>query len=314
MRVSKRFGASRNSSRLPAMKSNCHHSRLIWPYRLFAVSFILTAFFQTVSQAQDLPVIPNPSDTLYIVELDDSDLITGRIAEADAETVVIALLDGSHQEVERAQISVIRLASDGRIVRGEFWYNDLGNTRLFYTPTGRALRAGEGYFGTHMIVFPFAALGVTDYVTFTAGAPLFLVLAPLYLGPKVQILRTAKVQASVGTLAIHVYDEFNGIAYGVGTFGSLDRSVTAGFGYGFAGSELAREPVFMLGGEWRITSNSKMLTENYFFSGSTEPIFYFGIRDISRWGNGDIGIALFPDGDGKLSWLPIYGISVAFGR
>ena len=314
MRVSKRFGASRNRSRLPAMKSNCYHSRLIWPYRLFAVSLIVTAFFQTVSQAQDLPVIPNPSDTLYVVELEDSDLITGRIAETDAETVVIALLDGSHREVERTQISVIRLASDGRIVRGKFWYNDLGNTRLFFTSTGRALRAGEGYFGVYVFVAPFVEVGVTDMLTFTAGAPLFLGVVPLYLGPRVQIIRTAKVQASVGTLALYVYNEFNGIAYGVGTFGSLDRSVTAGIGYGFAGSRFAREPALVLGGEWRIASRTKIITENYFILELLDPVYSVGLRNIGRRADGELGVVLLPDGFGKLSWLPFFGFSVAFGR
>ena len=318
MRDSRRFGASRNRSDLKAIVRHCHHTRRCWSYRSIAAFIFITSLFQTVSQAQDHPDVPNPSDTLYVVELDDGALIVGRIKEVDAERIVVMLLDGGQEEVARTQISAIRLASRGRIVRGKFWNKDPGNTRLFFTSTGRALGAGEGYFGVYVIVLPFVAVGVTDNVTFTAGAPLLALLVgsiePLYFGPKIQIIRTAEVQASVGTLTFYADKEFNGIAYGVSTFGSLDRSVTAGIGYGYAGRDFEREPVFMLGGEWRISSGQKMLTENYFFSGPTDPIFSIGIRDISRWGNGDIGLVARRV-DGKICcFAPFFSVSVAFGR
>ena len=315
MRVSKRFGASRNRSCLLAMESHCHHSRRIRSYRFFAVSLILTALFHSASQAQDLIDVPNPSDALYVVELDDGSLITGRIAEVDAERIVIVLLDGSHQEVERAHISVIRLASEGRIVRGKFWYNDVGNTRLFFTSTGRALRAGEGYLGTYVIVLPFVALGVTDYVTFTAGAPLLVgSIEPMYFGPKVQIIRTAEMQTAVGTLAFYADNEIYGIAYGVSTFGSSDHALTVGIGYGYTGRKFVGEPAFMFGGEWQVSSRTKIITENYYIPGISNPICSIGLRSIGRRANGDLAVALVLDGDGGFSLLPFFGFSVAFGR
>ena len=313
MRVSERFGTSRHSSDLPAMISHCRHSSLIRPYRFFAVSLILTVCLQTASQAQDLRDVPNPSDTLYVVELDNGSQIIGRIAEVDDEKVVVTLQGGGQAEFTRAQISEVRLATKWRVVRGKLWARDPGNTRLFFTSTGRALRAGEGYVGTYLVVLPFVSIGATDFLTFTAGAPILLgQLQPFYAGPKVRILRTADLQASVGTLAFFYDDIVFGVVYGVGTVGSLDRAVTAGTGVLYSGSGFAKEPVFMLGGEWRVSSSVKFISENYFVS--TGSVFAFGLRRISRWGSTELGVGGYGSGNGIGCCLPLLNISFAFGR
>src|SRR5712692_9592438 len=50
----------------------------------------------------------------------------------------------------------------GRVVKGEFQPFDPHNTRLFFAPTARALRRGEGYAGVYEVVLPFVQVGITD--------------------------------------------------------------------------------------------------------------------------------------------------------
>ena len=314
MRVSERFGTSRHSSDLPVMISHCRHSSLIRPYRFFAVSLILTVCLQTASQAQDLRDVPNPSDTLYVVELDNGSQIIGRIAEVDEEKVVVTLQGGGQAEFMRAQISKIKLATSLRVIRGKIWARDPGNTRLFFTSTGRALRAGEGYVGSYVIILPFVTIGLTDNVTFTAGAPVLLGrLQPFYLGPKIQLIRRPMVQASVGTLAFFSEGDVIGIAYGVATIGTLDRAITGGIGYGYSGQDFDKEPVFMLGGEFRVSSSVKLISENYILP-DPGTIYSFGLRRISRWGSTELGAFGFGSYGGGFCCLPLLNISFAFGR
>ena len=200
------------------------------PLRFFAFVFIAAAVLPTAVAAQVLPEIPPPSDTVYEVGLADGSSIVGRITEVDPQQVVITTLGGGRLEIGRTQVRTVRVAA-GRFVRGEYWHEDPGGTRLFFTATGRTLARGESYIGTYVIFLPFAAVGVTDRFTITAGAPVLAgEFQPFYLGPKLQVYRTPTAQASVGTLAFFFDDEMVGIAYGVGTFGNTDDAFFGGNG------------------------------------------------------------------------------------
>ena len=69
-----------------------------------------------------------------------------------------------------------------------------------------------------------------------------------------------------------------GILYSVGTFGGSDRSVTAGLGYGFVGSDLAEKPMIMIGGEGRASKQVALVTENWIFPGIDNPFISYGLR------------------------------------
>lgn len=254
--------------------------------------------------------IPAPSDTVYEVRLGDGSVIYGRIAEVDAERVVLTTVGGGRLEVERSQIREVRPAA-GRVVDGEHWSEDPGGTRLFFTATGRSLREGESYVGTYLVVLPFAAVGVTDRITIAGGAPiLFGEFEPVYLAPKVQIARSPTAQASVGTLAFLLDDEVVGIAYGVGTFGSADKALSVGVGFFYAGGDVANEPAFMVGGETRVSRRVKLLTENYILPHRVGTILSGGIRVIGDRFTTEIAVAGVATG----CCLPLLNFSYALGR
>jgi len=277
---------------------------------LLAASVLLPA----VIQAQVPPDIPPPSDTVYEVRLADGSVIIARITELDGERVVLTTPGGGRVEVDHAQIRGIRPAR-GRIVEGELWIEDPSTTRLLFTATGRALGKGESYVGTYAIAFPFAAVGITDRISIAAGAPvLFGELEPFYLAPRVQILKTPKAQASLGTLVFFFDDEAAGIVYGVGTLGDTDNALSAGFGYFYSGDDVAHEPAFMLGGETRVSPRIKLITENYLLPDAAGMALSGGIRVIGETFGTEIGVVAAVSDDDAFCCIPLVNFSYAFGR
>ncbi len=281
---------------------------------LSAATLVATVFLPTPAHAQTPPDIPAPSDTIYEVRLGDGSVIFARVVELDEERVVFETVGGARLDVERTGIEGVRPAR-GQAVEGEFWTEDPGGTRLFFTSTGRSLKRGESYIGTYVVVLPFAAVGITDRFTIVGGAPiLFGELEPFYLGPKLQILRQPEVQASIGTLAFFFDDEVVGVAYGVGTFGDADRALSAGIGYFYSGDEVLNEPAFMLGGETRVSRRIKLITENYVLPDAVGVVLSGGVRIIGDRFNTEVGaLGAIADGDGGCC-VPLINFSYSFGR
>lgn len=264
---------------------------------------------------QPTVVVPSPSDTLYAVELVDGSVLYARISGSSVGgRVVIVTSGGARLELEPSQIRAIRPAT-GRVVEGEYWPEDASATRLFFTATGRSLRAGQAYVGTYLIILPFVAVGITDRFTFAAGAPVLTgEFEPFYVAPKLQLVRTANAELSVGTLAFFFHDENVGIAYGVGTFGNPDGALTLGLGFGYSGTDFSSQPVAMVGGETRVSRRVKLLTENYFLPGETGLVFSGGIRFVGDRLSTDVGMAgAAGDGDSACC-VPLINFSYAFGR
>ena len=263
--------------------------------------------------AQDEAAALTPGEALLEIQLVDGSVLFARVAEAEGETIVLVTLGGARIEVERSQIRGVRSA-EGRVVDGEFWRKDPNLSRLFFTATGRTLDKGEAYLGTYLIVLPFFAVGVTDRFTIAAGAPLTLgEVEPFYLAPKLQVFRASKAEISVGTLVFFADDDQVGIVYGVGTFGTDDRAITAGVGFGFAGDEFSSEPVAMIGGETRVSRRIKLITENYFLPGETGVLFSGGIRILGQRFSTDLALGGFLGEDEGFCCFPLINFSYAFG-
>ncbi len=284
-----------------------------WRFAFLAVgAFTLVALPAPVA-AQDEAATLIPGEALYEIQLADGSVLFARVAEVEAETIVLVTLGGARIEVERSQIRGAHPA-EGRVVEGEFWREDPNLSRLFFTATGRTLEKGEAYLGTYLIVLPFFAVGVTDRFTIAAGAPLTLgEVKPFYVAPKLQVFRASKAEISVGTLVFFADDDQVGIVYGVGTFGTDDRALTAGFGFGFAGDDFSSEPVAMIGGETRVSRRIKLITENYFLPGETGVLLSGGVRILGERFSTDLALAGFLEESGGVCCVPLINFSYAFG-
>ena len=164
----------------------------------------------------------------------------------------------------------------------EYWFPEANTTRMFFGPTGRTLQQGEGYFADHDVFIASASIGITDRLQLGAGTLIIPNSQFWFVMPKVGIVRGEKLNVSVGALYGGIGGINGGIAYAVGTYGETDHNMTIGFGQGFSGKQVGGEPVFMIGGESRLSRRVALLTENYFGAGSNDGLLMYGIRFLGE--------------------------------
>jgi len=264
------------------------------------------------------------ADTLVELRLVDGSRFVGRVVAETAERITFETTGGVRLEVERARIRSLSPLR-GRMVDGDFWREDPNRTRLLLvSPTARTLPRGEGYLSAFWVVFPFVGYGVTDNFTVAAGTPLIpeVIGRVLYVAPKVRVVSQPAMDLAVGGLAFFATEAVEegsvGIAYGVGTFGDADRSLTAGAGWGWAlgGDDawLSSDPLVMLGGELRVSPSIKLLTENFFVFGESGALLSGGVRFIGERLSVDFGLAGLAGFGDDLPWLPVLNFVYNFGR
>jgi hypothetical protein len=224
------------------------------------------------------------SSQLQVLTLRDGSTLIGRISAIEADSLTLDASVGSFS-LAIASVTDVQYVTADRMKGGEYWFPNPNSTRLFFAPTGRMLERGDGYVSDYEVFFPGAAYGVTDNVSIGGGVSLIpagLDEQLFYLTPKIGGEVHENVNLALGALIVGgIPDESTvGIVYGVGTFGTPDASITAGLGYGFAGTTIASSPVGMLGGEFRVARRVSLVTENYFIADthSVSPLFSYGVR------------------------------------
>jgi hypothetical protein len=191
--------------------------------------------------------------------------------------------------IRRTMIRRIVEVPVSAIKHGTYWFPNPNATRLYFAPTGRMLKQGAGYFSDFYLFFPACAYGITDNITIGGGMSIFpgvdIEDQLFYLTPKVGVAATKDLSLAVGALMIHIpgLDDEDapkvvGVAWGVGTFGTPDASLTAGLGYGFVDDNFADKPLVMIGGESRFLRRMAFVSENWVFPGIDEPVISYGLR------------------------------------
>ncbi len=303
---------------------------LMRPSVLAALVLSVLALFAPLS-AQDPPTVsvppaarPAPSDTVVEVRLRDGSVLYGRVVEETPERIVVVTVTGVRLELPRAQVESMRISA-GRAVEGAFWAEDPNSTRLFFTSTARPLKKGDGYISSFMLFLPLVAYGVTDRFTIAGGTPILpdAFGRMWYFAPKYTVSKRERSAFAVGALGFvlpeDVVDNGSvGIMYGAGTWGSRDRAITAGAGWGYVWtsgtSGVSNNPVIMLGGETRVSRRVKLITENWMFtSGETEGFVSGGVRFIGDRLSADLGVGGFT-GTTDGCCFPLVNFVYNFGR
>jgi hypothetical protein len=223
------------------------------------------------------------SSQLQVLTLRDGSTLIGRISAIGTDSLTVDASVGTFS-LAIASVTDVQYVSADRMKDGEYWFPNPNSTRLFFAPSARMLERGDGYISDYEVLFPGVAYGVTDNVSFGGGVSLIPGLDEqfFYVTPKIGGEVSENVNLAVGALVVGgVPDQATvGIVYGVGTFGSPDASITAGLGYGFAGTTIASSPVAMVGGEFRVARHVALVSENYFIPGtdSASPLFSYGVR------------------------------------
>ncbi len=216
----------------------------------------------------------------------------GYLQSETPERVVIRTPGGAVIELARTDI-LSMTETEGTIVGQEFRPADPNPTRLFFGPTARSLKKGEGYVGSFFYIMPTVQVGITDRLSIGGGTPLVFGGGdfPIWVTPKFQIYDSPKAAVAVGALHFLNIDDISmGIAYAAGTFGSRDDAVTVGVGWAYASDNRTDEgsAVVMIGGERRASRRIKWITENYLWKGG--GFVSGGVRFLGESLSADLGL------------------------
>lgn len=286
----------------------------------FTLISIIMFCYAIATFAQENIEVPE----IYRIELKDGSVFVGNIVSETDTEIRFKTTVNIEVTIPKSQIRKKEMVS-GQMVGGELWRADPNRTRLFFAPTGRALRAGQGYFSVYQIFFPFIAVGVTNFLAISGGVSLFPGASSqlLYLAPKITPVQVDKFDLSAGVLYIRIPDGDNGdedevnsagIIFGVGSYGTEKAALTVGIGFGYAGDDVADKPVFAVGGEVRVSRKVKLMTENWLIPDSEVQIVSFGLRFFGENLAADFAL-VYPAG-GEIEGFPFFpwiGFAYNFG-
>jgi hypothetical protein len=291
------------------------HSRL--PFRAALAAALLAATLaatlapavgaQDTSSTRGLQ--PTPDSQLVAITLKDGSMLIGRVLEV-TPTVVRFRSAVGESSIPRDAIVSVRLSAAGAAHGGEYWPEDPSRTRLFFAPTGRMLRQGEGYFSDAYVFFPSFQGGLSNRFTLGAGMSIIPGVGIdeqlYYLTPKVGILSGPRVNVAIGALVAGIGTLSDvgpvGIGYGVATFGGEDASVTTGVGFGFDRSSTS-QALLMLGGSTRVSRNIAFVSENYLYTGRDSHVLASGgIRFMGE--KLAVDLAGFTTGESEIPIVP----------
>jgi hypothetical protein len=293
------------------------------------MKIILQVGFLLFALALALPLCAQEiTDTtrLWRVETVDGNEYVGTIVRRDAQELQLRTENLGVITIRLRDARRLEALGEGRQPEEGLWRENLLATRYFWVSNGYGLRRGEGHYQNVWVLFNQATIGITDNLSFGAGlVPVFLFAGeatPVWITPKVSfpVVRD-RVNLGAGALIATLIGGgegtgFAGIAYGVATFGSRDRNLTAGLGYGFADGDWARIPAVNLSGMLRYGRSGYLMTENYLFDDGEEVLVLslLGGRQVWRDVSLDYGLLIpFTEGEEFLA-IPWLGLAVPFGR
>jgi len=250
---------------------------------------------------------------VQILNLKDGSNLIGRITEIK-ETEINFKTELGLLTIPIVNIKKIKEVPASSIKEGKYWFPNPNSTRLFFAPTGRMLKKGEGYFSDYYLFFPSITYGVTDNISIGAGMSIVPGLSIgeqiYYFTPKIGVKTAKNLNFAAGALLVNVPDldddnpSLVGILYGVANFGTPDKSLSAGLGYGFVEGDFAEKPMAMIGGELRISSRMSFVTENWIFPGLDQPLISYGIRFFGEKLSVDLALINFLGEDAIFPGVP----------
>lgn len=222
---------------------------------------------------------PDSVGRRYRVTLRSGSAFDGEMTDRQPQRLQFLTSDLGVVQVERANIERLDELTSDIARRPANWHNIGNGNRLFFAPTARNLRAGEGSLQAISLYVLGANYGFTD--NFSMGLMFSVIPAVplqyqfLALTPKFSAKISEKWHVGAGLLYLRIPDFNNdndafgvGLAYGVATYGSADNNFTVGLGYGFSGGDIGATPVLQIGGQKRISRRVSLISENYIVANS----------------------------------------------
>lgn len=268
-------------------------------------------------------VVSADTSVRQLIRLRDGSTVLGRITESWGDSARVESMAGT-LVLRRANVASVKLVAAASIHDGVYWPDDPNATRLFFAPTARMLKKGEGYLANHWLFLMDGYAGITDRFTFGGAMTLlptedFLKNNVYFLSPKFGITQGERFSTAVGAWigGAPFSDEIGsvntfGIAYGVATWSGPSGAFTLGGGYGYAEGKLARNPMVMVGGTRRISRRMALVSENWVFPNVQDhPLVSAGVRTIGESVSWDFAFVTVA-GNGGAVLVPWLGASWKF--
>lgn len=277
---------------------------------------------------------------IVTIRMTDGSVLLARIVDQNEERLKIVTAGGVAMEIPRDKVDRIDTSGNGVT---ESRPSDSNYTRLLFSPTGRPLAKGAGYFSDHYVVFPSVAYGLTDNLSISGGVSIIPELGLgeqlFYVAPRFGKQFSDRFAVSAGALWARGgegEDDQLGVGFAMATFGQPDKSLTLGAGLartverytqwqyvnGRERFETFRDvsytPVIVVGGTARLSKRLALVSENWLilhedFELSEQP-FAVGLRFLGDKLSADVGLILI--GEVIEEGLPVPWLSVSyhFGR
>jgi hypothetical protein len=302
-----------------------HSKTIVWSLLL-----TLFTFFATTIQAQNDGI----EDIYVSVKMNDGNTFVGKQIALTDTHIIIETESLGKMNLPRENVKVFKVINKpSRSTSGQYWYENPNATRNVITPTGYSLRKGEGYYQNLMLFYNQVSYGFTDRLTIGVGFETLSLLSGglgnggigYTITPKFSFpIREEEWNVGIGALLIGVpfldNDRFVDLAtiYGVNTFGSRDRNVSLGIGFGIVDGEFSSRPTVTISGNLRLSERFALTTENWILPNSDGIIVLsFGGRIIGNNVTWDISFIGATDveggGDFGISPLPLVGLVAPFG-
>lgn len=258
------------------------------------------------------------------IETIDGNEYIGVIIERSADKIRLKTDKLGEISILNKDVKRVTEVAAARLKNGTYWLDNPQSTRYLWAPNAYNLKKGEGYYQNVWILFNQAVYGITDHFSAGVGVmPLFLFAGastPAWITLKYSVpVVKHKVNVGAGALVGTVIGETNsnfGILYGITTFGSRDKNINIGMGWGFAGGKMARNPTVNISGMIRTGAKGYFITENYFIGTPDNFVVLMslgGRRIIKNFGL-DYGLLLPLGADiNTFIAIPWLGFTVPFG-
>lgn len=247
----------------------------------FLLTVLLTLYFHAFLFSQkDFSKFSFDSLKVYRLEMMDGTKITGTIIMADSLNIVIKTESIPRIEIPFVRIKSVETVDSEHFIGGRYWFPNPNPTRYLIGPSAINLKEGEGYYQNVWVLLNSVNIGITDNISIGGGIEFISTIASIttseispifFLTPKVGFEVSKNLNAGLGLLYVSVpsFDDSDGnshlgIAYGVGTYGSIENNVSGGLGWGFVEDEFSAKPIVMVSGMARVWRNASVVSENWF--------------------------------------------------
>lgn len=285
--------------------------------------FLLSILFFIYSSL--LCQIDSAKTSLVKTTTTNGNIFYGRFIKTGLDSV--SFITGKNEVIKFARdeissVEKIEAVPDTTLVTGDTlkiqkeYYPDHHTNKLFLLPTGRPILGGSFNLSLNELIFPMAGIGVADIVSFGVGTNIlnFSGEPIIFFTPKITFINYEGLTVAAGAFIANSFEGFSkssnrsgiNLYYGVASFTYKKFSITSGIFHNRKESFISDEGAFLIGGEFEIGRNAKIISENIFPSGSTTSLNIFGLRFWSKRVTAEFGMILSTTSgkrNGSAPWL-----------